>query len=372
MKKIIFVIPSFAGGGAERILVNILKYLNRQKFLPKVITFEPKNDYVIPKDIEIICLNKKNKIDFFKLLFLISKYIKLENPNLVVSFLDYANYLVLLSKKIFNLKPPVIISERNAPDENLSNQRYKEIKKFLIKMSYKLASGIICVSNGVKNSLRERYNLAEDKCFVVYNGIDLEEVKLKSLENVDEPFFSWIKEKIPIITACGRLSIQKNYPLLMRCFKKILNYIDARLVIIGKGELEMFLKNYVRELGIENKVLFLGFQHNPFKYIAKSTVFVLSSLWEGFPNVLLEAMACGVSVVSTDCPFGPNEIIVNGKNGILVPNNDESALSTALISVLKDESLRKKLVNKALESVEKFKIENMVSNYEKIFELIVR
>ncbi|MEN3014401.1 MAG: glycosyltransferase [Endomicrobiia bacterium] len=370
MRKIIFVIPSLSGGGAERVLVNILKYLDRSRFFSKVIVFEPKNDYEedTPGDIEIICLNKKSRFDFFKLLLLLSKKLKEEKPDLVVSSLSYANYLTLLANRIFKLNFSIVITEQNYPDMEISTQRFSSLHKFLMKKTYSFASAVIAVSKGVKENLCENYGVNENKCFVIYNCVDFDNIREKLKENVNH---LWFEERIPIIISCGRLSLQKNYPFLLRSFKKVLNLIDARLVILGKGELEEFLKKYTEELGIKERVLFLGFQRNPFKYIAKSTIFVLSSSFEGFGNVLLEAMACGVPVISTDCPFGPNEIIKNGENGILVPVNDEDALCNAIVKLLKDKELREKLVLNGLKTVQNFDVKNMVLNYEKIFEFVM-
>jgi glycosyltransferase involved in cell wall biosynthesis len=172
---------------------------------------------------------------------------------------------------------------------------------------------------------------------------------------------------LPVIVACGRLTAQKNHPLLLNSMALVLKQTDARLLILGKGEKKDELEKLTQSLGIEKKVFFLGFKKNHHKYIARSSIFVLSSDWEGFSSVIMEAMACGVSVISTRCPSGPDEIITDGVNGLLVPVGDADAMAGAILRLLKDETLRKKLADAGRSRSEDFRVEKMVAGYEKVF-----
>jgi glycosyltransferase involved in cell wall biosynthesis len=173
-----------------------------------------------------------------------------------------------------------------------------------------------------------------------------------------------IRGNTPVIIACGRLTYPKNYQLLLEAFARTQKQINSRLLILGQGEERTSLGELTHKLEIQDKVIFLGFQKNPFKYMAISDIFVLSSRWEGFPNVILEAMACGVPVISTRCPYGPDEVITDGINGILVPVGDKDVMADAIIRLLKDKKLREQLIMGGTKRAEDFRIEKMVAEYE--------
>ena len=156
----------------------------------------------------------------------------------------------------------------------------------------------------------------------------------------------------------------KGYPCLIRAYHLISKKITSDLVILGIGEEEERLRVLTRELGIEERVEFLGFQENPYKFMKNASLFVLSSLWESFALVIVEAMACGVPVISTDCPSGPGEIITPGENGMLVSPADEKALAEAMLKLLEDESLRRKFSCEGKKRAEDFRIEKILPQYE--------
>lgn len=369
-KKIFFVIPSLAGGGAERILVLLLKYINRNRFKPVLVVFNTENAYKqdLPLDIPIICLNKKSRFDFFHLIWRLSRIIKKEKPSLILSFDTYTNYLTVLARNLAHFKIPLLLGERGNLTQSLKLQRFKGIKKILVRSLYPKATGIISVSKGVEDNLISDYKLPENKCFVIYNGKDIERIKELANKEINHP---WFKEEIPIIIACGRLRAPKNYPLLLKAMSLVLKKNNLRLLILGEGEDRSKLKQYTKELGISNNVVFLGFQSNPFKFMSRATVFVLSSSWEGFPNVIIEAMTCRIPVISTRCPSGPDEIITGGVNGLLVPVGNVDALAEAILRLLKDESLRKNLAEAGRKRAEDFRVEKMVAKYEGLFEEVL-
>ena len=369
-KKILFVIPSLAGGGAERLLVLLAKYLDRNRFRLVFVVFNTENAHQPDwsSDAPVICLNKKNRFDFFYLIWSFSRIIKQEEPSLIFSFLTYTNYLTVLARDLANSRIPLFLSEHSNLKWSLKNQKFKGIKKILIRSLYPKATGIISVSKGVKENLITGYKVPENKCFVIYNMVDIERIRKVANEEISHP---WFKENIPIIIACGRLTAPKNYPLLLEAMSLILKKNNARLLILGEGEERSRLEKYARELGISRNIAFLGFRTNPFKYISRAKVFVLSSLWEGFGDVIIEAMACGVPVISTRCPSGPDEIITNGINGLLVPVGDVDALAEAILRLLKDEVLRRRLAEAGRRRAEDFRVEKMVVEYERVFEKVI-
>ncbi len=370
-KKIIFVIPSLAGGGAERAFLNILKHIDRKRFRPMVVTFSPENAYPgeIPSGIENICLYKRNSLDFLRLVHTLSRIIRVERPEAVVSFLDYANYLTILAVKLSGRKTRVVISEQTNLTKSLPNSRFGLIKRRIITRLYPKASYVVAVSGGLKKDLCENYNVSPAKCRVIFNSADINRIRRKAAEEIDHP---WFREDVPVITACGRLAPAKNYPMLLKSMKRVLKETEARLFVLGAGEKESQLKNLAKELGIDKSVFFAGFRRNPHKYIAGADIFVLSSLWEGFANVIVEAMACGVPVISTRCPYGPDEIITDGANGLLTPPGNENALAEALLRLLRDESLKKRLAEAGRKRAEDFRPEKMAAEYERVFEKAIK
>lgn len=365
MNKILFIIPSLAGGGAERLLTHLLRHLKRDSFEKVAVIFEKRIDYKdIPEDVRIICLNKKRAIDFFKVIISLGNIIRKERPSLIHAHLTYANYLTVLARYLSKYKVPLILTEHTHLGHNIRMERFCFLKKELIKKLYPKASRIVAVSNGVKRNLVEDFGICEEKIKVIYNPVDITLIEELAKEEVGHP---WFKEESPIIVACGRLVAPKNYPLLLRSFQRVLRETDAKLIIIGEGEARKSLESLTTFLGIEKSVAFLGFKYNPFKYIARSDIFVLSSNWEGFGNVLIEAMACGVPVISTRCPSGPDEIITNGVNGLLVPVGDEGALTEAILRLLQDKGLRERLAKAGRKRAEDLRVEKIIGEYEKLF-----
>ncbi|RKX91166.1 MAG: glycosyltransferase [Spirochaetes bacterium] len=370
MEKILFVLPSLCGGGAEKVVLNLLNYLNREKFVLHLALFEYKGVYLVdlPEDIVVYNLNKKNKFDFLKLVFSLAyKVFPDVKPDVVISFLWYTNLVVILAKLLSYIKPKVIINERISINSALKTQKFWRIKKFLIRSLYRYADRIIAVSKGSAQKLIDLLGLLCNKIKVIYNGVSYPiEQNVGSAEN---PVLRNIGG-FPIIVSCGRLIWQKNQELLIKAAYIVLEQMDIKVLILGEGPEEANLRKLVRQLGIEDKVLFLGFQKDIYKYIKIADVFVLSSRYEGFPNVILEAMACGVPVISTDCPDGPNEIIVNGVNGMLVPPDDVNAMAQAIVRLLNNDKLKEKFRIEGWKRIRHFGIDKMVAEYEEVFNMI--
>ena len=160
---------------------------------------------------------------------------------------------------------------------------------------------------------------------------------------------------------------QKNYPLLLEAFATTQKQVDSKLLILGQGEDRVSLEKLTHKLGIQKKVFFLGFQKNPYKYMAASDIFVLSSFWEGFANVVIEAMACGIPVISTRC-YGPEEIITGGRNGILIPGENPEAMAGAIIRLLKDKRSAGHIAREGRKRAEDFRVEKMIVEYGKVID----
>ncbi len=371
-KKLMFVIPNLCGGGAERIMSQLLFYFT-DIYNVVLVCFNKNHVYPIPNNIIEFYLDDCISYPIpaiLKRLHRISrlrKLIKSERPDVILSFLT--NLQLLLATRLFSkINSKIIIAEHNTLSYTLKYSRYSLVKKYLLKILYKKADKIITVSEGVKSDLIKtiKYDRFIDKIDIIYNPHNLDLIKERSMEKPNHP---WLIDKIePILINIGSLTYQKGQDILLEAFKLINEEIPSKLIILGQGPLLNELQNLATKLCIRDRVDFAGFQKNPFSYISHSDVFVLSSRWEGFPNVLIEALACGVPVVSTDCPSGPNEVLVNGENGLIVPVENPGELASALIKILEDKSLAKKLSENGKKSVEKYSSLNIFKKYKYIVE----
>lgn len=370
LPNIIFIIPHLSGGGAEKSFLTILTHLDRVKFRPMLAYFTKKakdKDYV-PPDVKAFCLHKVNRYSAPRLVFSLAALIRREKPSLLVPFMPYAGFLTILASRLAGTRTPVIISQRNTLSVELQHENLPFVKARLARLLYPQAAAIHCISHGIKSDLVNNFKISPDKIRVIYNIIDLKEIAAKTNQPTHHP---WFQEDLPVLLACGRLARQKNYPLLFRALRLVLREIPARLLILGEGEERARLESLARELGISTQVAFLGFQPNPFRYMARATALVLSSSFEGFPRVLVEAMACGLPVISTRYSYGPEEIITHGVNGLLVPVDDDAALAEAILTVLKDEALRQRLIEGGRARARDFAVENIISQYEQLFAEVI-
>ena len=371
MTKLMVVIHSLRGGGSERVLVNLLKGLDRYKFSIILVLYERVFDFPLPDNLEIKILDIYASKNLFKLaagfiskIINLTKLIRQNKPDVIFSLLSSTNVTVILAKLLSRMKCKLIVSEHTHPSVNLNNEVYGGITKGFVKFLYPRADRIIAVSEGIKEDLIKNFNIPEKKITVIYNPVDINEIKRFSQEDVDHP---WFYDELPVIVSVGRLTRQKGYPYLIGAFSIVMKSLPCKLLIIGEGENRGRLVKLAEECGLERDIEFLGFQKNPFKYMVNSSVFVLSSLYEGFGNVIVEAMALGLPVISTDCPSGPSEIINDKKNGILVPVKDEKALADAILSVLTNSQLKNNLGREAKKKAQTFAINKIVEKYRGIF-----
>lgn len=393
-KKIAIIIPTLNGGGAERTASKLSLYLSNDKYDKYVIVFDGSEiTYEYNGQLIDMKLKAKNFI-LSKFANIVKRIIKLRQIKkkyqiqVSLSFLDSANIVNVFSRT----GDKIILSVRNYESKS-SNNFYGKFYNILVKMFYKKADCIVSVSKRVKDDLINNYKIDSDKIKVIYNFYDLDEIKRLSKQELEDEY----KEifKFPVIVNMGRLTKQKGQWYLIRVLKGIKGIIpEVKLIFLGRGELELSLKQLVHDLALENDVFFLGFQKNPFKYIARSKLFVLTSLFEGFPNALVEAMACGVPVVSFDCDSGPREIIAPATEiiskanhieyceyGILTPvcsekilnsmstlSNKENLLQESIVKILNSEKLSEKYSKKSIDRANYFSKENIIFEYENIID----
>jgi glycosyltransferase involved in cell wall biosynthesis len=271
-----------------------------------------------------------------------------------------------LAKFLSGIKLSLIISERYTLSFSHEGWFDEFLRRFTIRNFYPKANRIIVNSKNMGIELQQMFNIPLSKIAVINNPIDIQKVNKLSNENINH---SWNEENFPVIIAIGRLTSQKGFSYLIKAFSIVVSDgIPCRLLILGEGVDKEKLKKLAMELRVDDKVSLLGFQKNPYKYLCRSTLFVLSSLYEGFPNVLLEALALGVPSIATRCPTGPEEIITHEVDGILTPPADEMALANAIKRGLLDQGLRKRLGEAGKKRAENFRVKKIVRQYEEVIE----
>ncbi len=318
---------------------------------------------VLDSRIRIINLNKTGVLR--SLVPLIS-YLWQKRPAVFLSTLVHANIVAIAAS--FAVRNRVRVYVREATTPSIANKFQKGgIKSHVInglrRWLYPLATGVIANSEGVSEDLIKHSKLAGNKVFVIPNGLNVDRVLEKSVEVVDHPFLN--RQTVPVIIGVGRLGVEKDFETLILAVNKVLLNREVRLLIIGDGTLRRDLAELIHELGLEEKVDLPGFVDNPYKYVSRSAVFVLSSLYEGFPNVLMEAMVVGTQVVATDCPSGPREILMGGRYGALVPRGDVDAMAQAIIAALDNKPAKPSLNDLRAQ----YGIEHIARRYEKVLGL---
>lgn len=357
MKKIALYIPSMNGGGAERVMLTLANAL-AQKDMMSIDLVLNRAEGIYLKDVsEKVNIVNLNTSRVIKSLLPLSRYIREERPEAIISAMNYVNIITILSKILSGIDTRVIVTEHDNFSISSSNKNmaYSLIFKKLMSWTYRKASSVVAVSDGVADDLAKNIKLDRNKIFTIYNPVVTEKLQRQKNEKIDHPL---IRNNCSYIIGVGRLEPQKNFSLLINAFAKIHKELDLYLVILGQGRLDQQLKELINRLDLDDKVIMAGFSDNPYAWIKNSKCFVLSSEHEGLPTVLIESMACGTPVVSTDCPSGPNEILEDGKWGALVPVGNVELLSKAIVKVIsKPNDIDVK------ERASFFSVENSVNKY---------
>jgi len=330
--QIAFFIPNLECGGAEKMVINLANYFCKKNIKIDLILIQKKGDFLknVSKNIRIINLNSNRA---FYSIYPLIKYLRKNRPKVLISTLNHVNIVALISVFISFTKTKIFIRSVNTFSMNLKSlSKSKEmIQRFSALILYRFADNIISNSMQSADDLAKTLKLNRKKIKVIYNPTITPNIYKKMEEYISHP---WLNSKQITIIGVGRLEKVKNFTNLIRAVKILKNKIDAKLIILGEGSERKNLEKLIKNLNLKNSVKLMGFQQNPYSFIYRSNLFVLSSDSEGLPNALIEAMACGTPVVSTNCPSGPSEILENGKYGKLVPVNNPEALAEAIIETL--------------------------------------
>ena len=354
-KKVLFLAPSMRGGGAERFLTILLRNLNRERFegsLGLVIKDGPFLDD-IPEEVKILDL-KSQRVRY--VLFRLIRMIRQIDPNIVFSTIGHLSLFVIIARPALSRKTLFIARETNIPSVNINQSAFPILFLILYRWLYPKLDLLICQSQDMKNDLVENFGISEKSMVVINNPVDIEWVKKRAVS--EKKLFDSGNYNL---LAVGKLKYQKGFDLLIKTIS-LLDDERYHLTILGTGPDGESLKALANELGIAGQVTFQGFVENPYKYMAQTDIFVLSSRFEGFPNVVLEAMACGTPVVSFSCRGGIDEIIQDGVNGYSVDLEDISALARAIRKATSKNFDRNEIIKIASD---KFDVHEIIPKYEK-------
>jgi glycosyltransferase involved in cell wall biosynthesis len=298
----------------------------------------------------------------FRYLPALVQYLQQHHPAAVIAAKTFPNLAALCARRLARVPTRIIITERT----NLSQEVRMHTKHWqwhwyalprIIRQIYPWADAIVAVSDGVADDLSRTTELPRERVTTIYNPVVTRRLPEQAQRPLAHPWF--VADGPPVVLAAGRLEAQKDFPTLLKAFARVRSSRDARLVILGEGKDRAALQAFARTLRVADDVDLPGFVDNPFAYMARAAVFVLSSTHEGLPGVLIQAMACGCPVVSTDCPSGPREILAGGIEAPLVTVGDDIALAHAILTVLHNPPDRERLRARAAQ----FSAERAVARY---------
>jgi len=333
IERIALCVPSLQGGGAERAFLHLAKGLTQLGWWVDVVVVSQRVAYQVPKHDRLRLISLDSERVSHSVLRL-REYIMSQRPCTIISALSHMNIAVIMSTLLTTYKPPIIITEHN---NFRLNTRYAvnyraRLMPWLMRLLYPLADRVVAVSQALSEDLKRFVPKIKDKVHVIYNPVIDDEIFARSQEAIDHPWFRRKTHKVVI--SVGRLVEQKDHATLLRAFNLVRRKVQAKLVILGEGPKRVDLEKLVRDLELQEAVCLAGFVENPYKFVKAADAFVLSSRWEGLSIVLVEALALGTPIISTDCPHGPSEILAQGRYGKLVSVGDVTGMADALVETL--------------------------------------
>lgn len=367
MVKRVFVFrPTLGVGGADRVTATLLQKLDRARFSPTLVLMRAEGPFLadLPADVRVIDLAAPRLALSGPALY---RVLRRERPDVLFSTCSTSNVIAATTHRLARSPARLVLSERNAIYRGRSRRHPKQAAEVALKkLTYPWADLVTAVSQGVADEVQDAVRLAPGKLAVVYNPMVDDDLAARAAEPVDHP---WFHDGQPVILACGRLVAQKDYPTLLDAFAHVRAHYAARLFILGEGPLEATLRAEVSARGLAEVVHFHGFDKNPFRFMARATLLMHASRAEGLPGSLIQTMACGTPVVSTDCDFGPREVIASpGEDGYLVAVGDAFALAARATALLADRPLRERVAAAARRSAARFTVEASMARYQRAIE----
>ena len=359
--RIAIFLQDLAGGGAERMMLHLAGGMADRRVAVDLVVVRAEGEYLsaIPSNVRLIDLGRRRTLASIPALV---RYLRRERPTALLSALVHVNVAAILAACVSGRSQRIVISERNtiSIDSATTATFAVRIAHWLVPWLYPRADGIVAVSAGVADDLAAYSGLPVERIKVINNPVVTPGLIALAREMPDHPWLS--TDGPPVVLGVGRLSAQKDFQTLLEAFARVRRARSTRLIVLGEGTQRRELEAQVRRLQLTNSVALPGFVSNPYAYMARASVYVLSSRWEGSPNALVEAMACGTPVVATDCRSGPAEILAGGRYGRLVAVGEPDALARAILETL-DKPLSSEILR---QRVSDFSLERSVDAYLEI------
>ena len=356
-------LPSLSAGGAQRVMLTTATGLAERGYSVDLVVGNLSGQFEseIPESVSVIDLGARKlpKLSAVGNLRPVREYLMNREPRVFISSMNHVNVVALVAWKTASTDSRIIVTEHNDPRALKRGSMKNRIVYSIASLVYPWSNSIVGVSDGVVGRLSDEVGIPEHELTRIYNPVVTADLIAESKQPCDHP---WTDDDVPVLLNVGRLTEQKNQDLLLRSFATLRSRRDARLIIVGKGERESELLALAEKLGVEEHVAIINWIDNLYALMANADTFVLSSRYEGLPTVLIEALACGCPVVSTDCPSGPREIIGEDEYGTLVTEFEPSALAdgteTQLESPVDEATLR--------ERGREFSVHRCIDKYEQL------
>ena len=361
--RLALFMPSFRGGGAERVMVTLAEGFAARGVAIDVLVAQREGPFA-PAASDRIRVVDLRAVRVAASIVPLARYLRREAPPAMLSALPHANVAAILARGLSARRTTrLVVSEHATASLVAANAvlRRARLLPFFMRRLYPRADAVVAVSDGVAEDLARYLGLDRARIRRIYNPIVMPASGARA-ERVPHPWFE--PGQPPVLLAAGRLTAQKDFETLVRAFALLRGARAARLMVLGQGEQRPQLLALAEQLGVQADIALPGFVADLKSYLERAAVFILSSRWEGFGNVLVEAMACAVPVVSTDCPSGPREILEGGRHGLLVPVADPPALAHAIESQL-DHPMRDSVAARARD----FAVEIALDAYQEVLEL---
>lgn len=329
--RVALFLPNLGAGGAERITVNLARGFVEAGHAVDMIAASASGAFIdaLPSGVRLVDLRARRTA---AALLPLARYLRAERPRALLSALDHANVVAILAARLARFGGSVWVAVHNDLLQGRRLTPRQRVALALLGQAYRRATGVIAVSHGVQRSVQQAAGVPAARIRMIYNPVVFPEILEQAQVRPCHPFLR--EPGPPVLLGIGRLVPQKNFALLLRSVAALPDGRLARVIILGEGEERAMLARLAEELGLRDRVDMPGFVPNPYAYLAHADLFVLSSDSEGLPTVLIEAMAVGTPVVSTDCPNGPREVLADGAHGELVAMGDVAGMAAAIVRAL--------------------------------------
>lgn len=370
-KKIAFFGPQYGMGGAGRVCAAVGKVLAQNGYdvdflVDGTYSAESYLEEGLPQNGHVVRLTETrcshlghDPRHYAKLTAALASYLRKENMGVLVSNMTKFNLMSVWASVLSGSGTDLVLVEHNLIDPSITGR--SRILPWLVRSHYSLADEIVAVSADIVKELRKCHGVAASTCMTIRNPLDVEQVIEKSRQEVNH---DWFHDDVPVVIGVGRFVEQKQFSVLLEAFERLTRHTDTRLVMVGDGPLKTDLMELTVKLKIEDRVDFLGFVSNPYKYMRRADLLAISSRMEGHPVVALESLACGTPIVSTDCPGGNSEILNDGEFGELVDVGDPQGLADAMVRTLDDPPDPERLVERA----KHYRVDKVADRYAEVIE----